>query len=426
MSGKIKSTLALVLTAMTMISVISGCGSKSNSLSSGLPSTDSLKTTPKNAALTLWGSQDDQKMLQSMVQSFKETHSETNYTIKIGVCGENDVQKKVLQDVGAAADVFSFQSDQLAALYNAGALQPVTIDLDMITSLNSKASLAACTMNKRIYAYPSSADTYFLYYDKKYISDAETKSLESIMGKTLPSGVHNFAMNLDNGSYDAAFFLTAGCKLFGDDGTDASKCDFNSDKGAAAGEYMINLCSQKTKFIDFGTYYDTAVVQNFKDRKIASAVFGAWNAAKIREALGKDYGVAKLPTIKLNGKDTQMASFENFKVYGINAKSKYPTQAMELAEYLTTEENQKICFEKRAYAPTNIKLSSDKATLSENAATAAENLQNKYAKPQPTIGQMKNFWEPMGKLGTTIENGKTTKATLKKDLDDMVKSILAD
>ena len=52
-------------------------------------------------------------------------------------------------------------------------------------------------------------------------------------------------------------------------------------------------------------------------------------------------------------------------------------------------------------------------------------LQGKFATLQASIKQMNNYWTPAAALGTSIGNGKTTNATLQKDLDAMVKQILA-
>ena len=41
----------------------------------------------------------------------------------------------------------------------------------------------------------------------------------------------------DNGWYQAGFFFGAGCKLFGDDGTDPTKCDFNNERGYIRADY---------------------------------------------------------------------------------------------------------------------------------------------------------------------------------------------
>ena len=60
-----------------------------------------------------------------------------------------------------------------------------------------------------------------------------------------------------------------------------------------------------------------------------------------------------------------------------------------------------------------------------NLAVGANAKQGKYATLQPSIKQISNYWTPAGALGTTMENGKTTAATLQKDLDKLVEQILA-
>ena len=409
MFGNMKRILALVLVVAMTVAIVSGCAPKPIPV----------------VALTLWGSQDDQAMLQTMADSFTAAHTDKTYTITLGVAGEDVAKDTVLKDLDAAGDVFAFASDQIAALQSAGALLPVTIDTAAITAANSPASVTASTVDGQLVAYPSSADTYFLYYDKKYLSDAEAGSLETIMSKSQPTGVTNFAMNLSNGWYIASFFFAGGCKLFGDTGTDPTVCDFNNAGGLAAGQYMIKLVADKKKFADYGANYDSTMCQNFKDRKLAAAVSGTWNATKVQEALGTDYGATKLPTININGSDVNMGSFANFKLYGVNSHTKSPADAMALAEWVTNQANQLVRFQTRSFAPTNVTVAADTATLSSNLAVAADALQGKFATLQPSIKQISNYWTPAAALGTSIETGKTTASTLQKDLDALVKQILA-
>ncbi len=421
MFEKAKKMVAFGLTAGLLATTLVGCGSSTSSSSS----TSSATAKHQDITLTLWGSQDDQAMLQTLSDNFVKTHKDNNYTIKLGVCGQDVAQTTVLKDVDAAADVFGFASDQLVPLESAGALLPITIDTASIKKNNTSASVQSATVGKQLYAYPMQANTYFLYYNKKYLQDSDVTSLESILSKSLPSGVTNFAYPVSNGWYNASFFMTAGCKLFGSKGTDSTKCDFNSSNGVTAGKYMINLASQTNKFVDYGTNYDTLFVQAFQSGKLAAAVDGTWNATKVKEALGSDYGAAKLPTIKLNGKAKQMVSFSNFNLYGVNAHTKHALAAMELAEYISSYDGQKAAFEQRDSTPTNIKLTANKSLLKSNIATQACAEQTQHSVLQPSIDQISNFWTPMQDFGSSIEQGKTTVSTLKSDLDSVVKQILS-
>lgn len=383
------------------------------------------KASKPTVNLTVWGAQQDQAMLQKMVQNFQAAHPEKTYNVKFGVCGEDVAKQTVLKDIDAAADVYAFASDQIGSLVQAGALMPVTIDTAKIKASNTKASVGAATVNGQLYAYPSSADTFFLYYNKKFYKDSDVKSLETMMNKQLPAGVTNFAMCMNNGWYNSAFFFAAGCELFGPNGTDPTKCDFNSEKGVTAGKYMLSLVAKGSKFKDYGNNYDSSIIQNFKEGKLAAAVSGTWNASQIQAGLGKNYAATKLPTINLNGKDAQMGSFANFKLYGVNSHSKVAADAMALAEWLTNQNSQLLRFRMRSFAPTNVDLAKQTAVLNMNVAVGADAKQSQYATLQSSITQMNNYWTPAGALGTSIENGKTTEATLQKDLDNEVKQILA-
>ena len=80
-----------------------------------------------------------------------------------------------------------------------------------------------------------------MYYDKSKLSEDDVKSIEGIMSKDIEGVSTNFAFNTDVGWYQSGFFFGAGCKLFGEDGTDPTQCDFNNERGYMVGEYLIDL-----------------------------------------------------------------------------------------------------------------------------------------------------------------------------------------
>lgn len=375
--------------------------------------------------MTLWGSQADQVMLKSLVKQFQAAHPDKVYNIKLGVCGEDVAKTNVLKDIDTAADVFAFASDQIASLQSAGALMPVTIDTAKIKAANTAASVGAATVDGQLYAYPASSDTFFLYYDKRIFKDKDVASLESIMAKKLPAGSTNFAMCVSNGWYISSFFFAAGCELFGPNGTDPTKCDFNNANGVAAAKYMMWLTSQTSKFKDWAANHDTNIVQNFKEGKLGAAVSGTWKANDVKAALGANYGATKLPTIKLNGKDVNMGSMANFKLYGVNSHSKVAADAMALAEFLTGQNGQVVRFRMRGYSPVNLELTKQSKVLNMNLAVGACAKQGKYATLQSSINQIGNYWTPAEAFGKSIESGKTTDATVQSDLDKLVEQILA-
>lgn len=432
-----KKVLAGILSVLMISATLTGCGSSANSNNDGSKADTTANSTPESAAettaetpkfdkdvsLKLWGAQEDQTMLKSMVETFKAKYPDTNWNITFGVVSEADAKTEVLKDTDKAADVFAFSSDQLGELYSAGALYRISKNKDAIIANNTEASITACTQEGELYAYPSSSDTYFLYYDKKYFKDEDAvKSLDSMIKADLPAGVTNFSFDIDNGWYNAGFFFSAGCTLFGETGTDPASCDFNSEKGKLAGEYMIDL----VKSGKFANHDDGKLKAAFAARQLGATVTGSWNAADIKAALGDDMGVTKLPTVTFSdGTTANLGSMANFKLYGVSAQTQQPLAAMALAEFLTSEDCQKIRFEEKSFAPTNLALCGDAEALASNPVIAAAAAQGQYATLQTSIKQMGNFWTPAEAFGAGIQDGSITKDNLQAKLDLFVESILA-
>ncbi len=432
-----KKILAGGLSLLMAVSMFAACTdnneSKTSSNATTTAANDSVAETTaateeakpefaSDVTLKVWGSQEDQTLLNTLVDNFKAQYPDTNWTIEFGVVSESDAKTEVLKDTEAAADVFAFASDQLGELVSAGGLYRVSKNKDAIVAANTEASITAATSDGELYAYPSSAETYFLYYDKKFFTEDDVKSLETILSKDLGAGVTNFSFDIDNGWYNAGFFFAAGAKLFGDNGTDPTMCDFNSDKGVLAGKYMINLANNPK----FANHDDGKLQAGFEARQLGATVTGAWNAEAIKASLGDDMGVTKLPTITFeDGTTANMGSMANFKLYGVNSQTKFPLEAMALAEFLTNEAAQKLRFDERSFAPTNINLVNDTEALQSNPVIAASAAQGEFATLQSSIAQMGNFWTPAEAFGAGVEDGSINMDNLQEKLDLLVESILS-
>ena len=373
--------------------------------------------------LTVWGPQEDQELIKQMCDAFAAANPDKTYTFTYGVVSEADAQKEVIKDISAAADVFAFASDQTAILVDSGALYRVTKNKDQIVADNSEASISAASVDGELYGYPYVSDTYFMYYDKSKLSEDDVKSIEGIMNKDIEGVTTNFAFNTDDGWYQSGFFFGAGCKLFGDDGTDPTQCDFNNERGYMVGEYLIDLVANPK----YGANFDDSLVKaGFAEGTLAAAVSGTWNAGEIQASLGDNYAATKLPEFTLsNGETVQMGSMANFKIMGVNSETKNPLDAMALAEWLTNKDNQKTRFEVRSYAPTNVELANDTDTMNSNIAVGALAQQAQYATVQTSISQCQNYWTPAEAFGQEIIAGTCTKDNLQQKLDAYVESVLA-
>ena len=419
---KLISTLtALALTGTLM----AGCGA-SDSTSGSADSTGNAAASSGSGdtvTLTVWGSQEGQDYLKKMCESLAAANPDKKFVFNYGVVSEADAKKEMLKDVSAGADVFGFASDQTGELVSAGALYRVTKNKDEIIANNTAPSIQAATVDGELYGYPYVSDTYFMYYDKSKFTEDEVLSLDTMLAKDIPGTSINFAFDVDNGWYQSAFFFGAGCKLFGDDGTDPTQCDFNNDRGFLVGEYLIDL----VKNPKFGSNFDDGLVKaGFADGSIAAAVTGTWNATDIQASLGDNYAATKLPSFKLsNGEEVQMGGMANFKIIGVNSETKNPLDAMALAEWLTSYDNQVINFEERSLAPTNTKLANDTEKLYSNAAVAALAQQAQYATVQTSIPQCGNYWTPAEAFGQDLIAGNITTDNLQEKLNQYVESVLS-
>lgn len=421
------------IASMAMVGVMmAGCSSNNSSSTGGGSAVDSSAASSnggesagsgENVNLTVWGPQEDQELLKQMCDAFAAANPDKTYTFTYGVVSEADAQKEVIKDISAAADVFAFASDQTATLVNAGALYRVTKNKDEIVAENSESSISAASIDGELYGYPYVSDTYFMYYDKSKLSEDDVKSIEGIMSKDIEGVTTNFAFNTDDGWYQSGFFFGAGCKLFGEDGTDPTQCDFNNERGYMVGEYLIDLVANPK----YGANFDDSLVKaGFAEGTLAAAVSGTWNAGEIQASLGDNYAATKLPEFTLsNGETVQMGSMANFKIMGVNSETKNPLDAMALAEWLTNKDNQKTRFEVRSYAPTNVELANDTDTMNSNIAVGALAQQAQYATVQTSISQCQNYWTPAEAFGQEIIAGTCTKDNLQQKLDAYVESVLA-
>lgn len=404
-----KRIAAALLCLCIAAALFAGCGK----------SKDKTPVSSDTVKLVLWGSADDRAMLSEMVEAFKRENSDKKYSIEIRVNGEDVATEEALKDIDAAADVFAIANDQLGALVNANAVYENTIYADEIKATRTEGSVAAATIDGKLYGYPSSSESYFLYYDKSKLSEGDVISLEKILAKPQENGVIKFGYDFSDAYFSSAFFMTAGCKIYGDDGQDASSVDFNSEKGVEAARYIAKLKAMGAADMEG----DVAGAQ-FKSGKLAAYVSGSWKTESFSEALGENIGFAKLPTININGTDTDMVSFSGGKMYVVKSTTEYPREAMELANWLTNEENQLKRYKDRKMLPNYRSLAEDEAILSDPAA-AAETAQFVHSIPTPSITQISRYWDPVAAFTKDVFGGRITDAQIKPRLDTLVGDITA-
>ena len=380
--------------------------------------TDATETFPdKEASLVVWGSQDDQQMLNEMVDAFEAAHPEVTWDIQVRVNGEDQAKTEVLKDTEAAADVFAIAHDQLGELVKSGAVYKNTKYADQIKETAAEAAVNASMYDGEMYGYPSVSETYFLFYNKSIFNEDQVKSLDTMLSADLGNGVTPFAMDIANAYYSGPMFLSNGCELFGPDGSDAKTVTFNNDKGLEVAKLIGSLKAKGVVAFD-----DTVAASQFEAGTLGAYVAGPWKTETYKEVLGDNFGVAELPTLNFNGEEKHMASFAGFKIYCVKANTKYPLEAMALANWLTNEDNQLKRFKDRGGVPVS-KVLAESDEVKSNPAVCALLAQLNYAYAMPAIPQMGKFWDATKAFVQEDFDGTIKEADYQSKLDTMVATI---
>lgn len=407
---------ALLLTGAMVMTSLAGCGGSNGGTEGG---TTQANTTAE--ALKVWVPEEDMEFTRELCDKFLEAHPDYKFEIELAVVGIDESVEKVETDIDAAADVFTVPSGSLSQMTDAGLLYPITADEENLKALYAEAALEAGTRNGLLYGIPFSPNSWFMYYDKSLFTEEEVKNLDVMMAKDLGDDVYNFSCSITNSWYIEAFFYAAGCNLFGEDGMDPTQCDWNSEAGVAAGNYIIDMVNNP-KYVEDK---DGIALSLMKEGKLGACCTGTWGAPDIKEALGENYGACALPTITINGQECQLSNFADYKCFAVKSNTKYPMEAQLLAEYLSGEEAQLQRYQIAGATPTCLSLV-DRPELAEDPAAVALMAQTEFATPQPSISQINNYWTPVAALGEGIYNKEITSENIQEKLDVVVNDILTD
>ncbi len=419
---KLKKLLALAMVSVMTLSM-AACGGKDDASTDG--NKDSGKTEIKEVNLVMWGAEEDQTMLREMCDAFIEANKDkVKLTVEIGVESEQSVKDTILGDVEGAADIFSFANDQVNELVQAGALMEIPSSysgLKDVKDRNVEGSVKAATVDGKLYAFPRTADNgYFLFYNKSVLSEEDVASWETMLEKAAAAG-KKVTIEMNSGWYTYGFFKAVGldCGL-GANGKDTTM-NWNSKDNKVTGlqvaEKMLEIC----KHNGFIATEDAEFVTGIKDGSIVAGINGTWNADNAKEAWGDDYAATKLPTFDIDGTDYQMYSVAGYKMIGVNPHCKDAGWAIQLADFITNEQNQVKSFENRGTGPSNIKAAASDAVQA-NVAIAAFAKQQQWAEVQ-IVGSY--FWTATESFGQTLQDGNPEGKDLQTLLDELVAAATA-
>ena len=166
---------------------------------------------------------------------------------------------------------------------------------------------------------------------------------------------------------------------------------------------------------------DQEFLAGVQNGSVIAGVSGVWNAVAIQEAWGEDAGAAKLPTYSCAGEQVQMASFSGCKLIGVNAYSRHPEWAARLAEWITSEESQRLRFERRGQGPANIN-AANSPQVQASPAIAALLAQSEFSQLQRVGGK---FWDPVSEFALNMAAGNPAGTSLQAQLDRLSEGVTA-
>lgn len=446
-----KKLLALVLAILMLATVLAACGDDSSSSDSKTDTTPTQGTNTKDEPtsadastaeptkgtdtpasdpfygeddieLLVWVPTNAVALTKTMCSNFIAQYPDKSISIDVKPQEEGDAATQILNDPEVAADVFSFACDQLTRLNKAMVLSPLyDEEIEIISARDSAASVAAATLGGEVLAFPETGENgYYLVYDKSVISDEDAKTLEGVLAACRKAG-RKFNMDAGNGFYACMFTFTGGLKIEGlEDGVQQFN-DYDEDQVIDTLLAFNKLFSEYKDVFQSDNVDKTGAGMAQNPRIVAAGIDGSWNAATVSGVLGDDYGAVKLPTININGKDTQIISMNGYKLLGVNDYSDYPNAAHLLAEYLANEENQMARAKELSWSPSN-KTVAASDVVAANLGTVACLAQAEFSLPQVNIAD--TFWAPMGTLGNYIaNNANLSRATIESEFNKAIVNI---
>ncbi len=447
-----KRVLGVILSGLMVATVFAGCQPTSGDQDpTEAPTGSSDPTTPAitsytvdevmadaaiamgdedNVTLKVWAPQAAQEVFQAQIDAFIKNFEDQGktITIELAAMGEGDAATNLTTDPEAAADVLGFASDQGLALYKDQYLLPVRLNfVEPIKETHLAGAVDTATFQANgdpealLYAYPETGDNgYAIFYDKRVLAEEDLVSMEAIMA-ACEEAEKFLAIDMGNGFYGCMIPFTGGGSLAVEgENYDTQVLNYDYDKIGPVAEAFSTLLGDSEYFKAEDA--NSTLVSGFASGTHAAGVVGSWKINDIKTVLGDNMGVTKIPTINVDGVDTQIVTIYGYKNIGVNAATEFPLTAQSLAYYLSGEECQEERLTELSWGPSITSLVESDAVQNNEALKAIYDVQEN-SQPQKDI--LSYWWSPTGAFTGFCVNKdeERTPETLKESYDAMVESI---
>lgn len=401
-----------------MLVVLTACGPGRGDVQTSAPKPEEETSTPaasdespeKPASLSVWVNDEEtqREALESIFTSFEEDTGIQVETTPINMLDQ--VEALALDGPsGNGPDLFFQPHDRIGNIVLQNLAAP--IDLGDAETDYTENALKAVTYEGETYGIPMVVETYATYYNKALVDAPETMEDVTAAAESLTNAANNeygFLMEAANLYFSYPFFAGFGAYVFGhneETGYDAADIGL-ANEGAIEGGQLISSWYENG-YIPVEVNPDI-INGLFAEGKVGIVINGPWALPDYQKGLGENLGTAPLPKLS-NG--NVPVSFVGVKSWMVNSYSENQHWAIELAKYISNEENSNHYFEVAGEMPANKSaLEGDVITSNEYIQAFAE--QVSYGEPMPSIPAMQQVWEPFNNALLFIAQGEDVEASL--------------
>ncbi len=408
-----KKFLCIILSVLILALTLTACscgaqsqmGTDGNNNSGNASGSDSAA---RKIELTVWESTGGpDEFIRQAGQRY--TDMNPNVTIKYVNVELNDTSSQIALDgpAGVGPDLFVAPHDRIGELVEGGHIMK-TRNPERIRETALDVCIDAITYKGELYGYPVAAETYALFYNKDLIKNPP-KTFDELIDFCKgynKDDKYGLVFDVANAYYTIIFATKGGNRPLSD--TDSDSMGLNNDAAVEGMTYFQNL--RKSILNVPSADLTTAVADEaFRSGSAAMHITGPWNLATYRDA-GLNFGVAPIPS--LPGEDTPPASFSGTRTMFVSAYSQHPDETAAFAEFLMSDEMQKLRYELTEALP-SVELELE----DEHIKGFMQQLEYSYA--MPSIPAMGKFWDAMNSASANIWDG----ADVKKELDACHKAV---
>jgi arabinogalactan oligomer / maltooligosaccharide transport system permease protein len=298
---------------------------------------------------------------------------------------------------GNGPDLFVYAHEKVGSWSQAGLIAPIdtsTLDLSDLHPI----TLGALNFEENLYGLPLAFKCLALYQNTKLLKTTpkNTDELLALQKQFADTDIIPLAYQATEAYFHAPWMHGFGGGFFNDQGT----AIIDSVENIDSLQFLIELDKQK---LIPKEPTSSLVTQLFNQNQAALVINGPWFLSSINDKI--EYEIHPLPIVSKTGKPA--APFLTVEGALISAHSSYPSQAIKLAQFLTTTEAALLRAKKGRQTVATLSAYDD-PLVQNDKILAAFRKQLDSSVPTPNIPEMSASWEPLARAVRRVNRGSLT------------------